>query len=288
MSELDRHLQGVTPLDSPPDIPELEPTVDDESVTDDPDLAPDPAKQKGDRPVENLKGEMDRKLAAYAQQIQDLKELVLSLRQQPVAPVAPTQEPAQTDISRMSSAQLKQLRGTITDPAQRELLNDLIAQRTAEEVSVQHVQQLGISQQAASARDQANSMAVRRYPELLDPSSEFRRNVDNHLLELKQRYGESYLSSDPRIVLNAANEVAMKTGYRARDTRGGGNSVATRHQSAPAGGDQKPTADEERQQERIAQRLSPALPTGKSFDKTKLRKNTAVYKTLMDQIVKGQ
>jgi hypothetical protein len=274
---------GVDPLSSPLDIDPV--SFDDEPVIES-ISEPDPDDKKAGRTVDNLKGEMDRKLSAQMREIQELKSLVLSLRPQSSSPAAPTTEPA-NDITRMSSVQLKQFRAQITDPAQREALNDLIAQKTAEEVTSQRVQQFDQSQQFTSARDQANSMAVRRYPELLDPASEFRQSVDRHLLELKQRYGDTYLTADPRIVLNAANEIAMKTGYKARDTRGGGNSVATRHQSAPTGGDKAPTPEEEAADKRLAQRLSAALPTGKSFDPKRIKEGKAIYHQIMDQIVKG-
>jgi hypothetical protein len=122
---------------------------------------------------------------------------------------------------------------------------------------------------------------------LSDRSSEFYRAVNEHLNEL----GSTYVNSNPRAVLDAANDVAAQMGMapqqvsHAAALRG---RIANKSNSGPARGVQ--SSDDSKvkaERDEIAKRLKGALPPGKEFNSKSLNDRVDYYKQNSQYYLKG-
>lgn len=273
MSELQRQLEGVT-ADPPAAIPNEPEPLDDslEREVMEPSEEPSAGEPKPERPIENVKAEFDRKFRNLEARILDKLD---QLKPQPSV-VVPEQSGGPTnELDRMSVAQLQQLRTTL-QPDQQRQLDDYLMPRIIRETVRSEVATANRSQAVDQARRQAGTQAATRYPDLMDPTSDFHQRVNARLMQL----GRGYIDQNPRAVLDVANEVAIETGYAGRISRAQ-PTVANRSNQGPVPQQGPPAINE-----RIANRLADAMP-GRKFDPKRVAEGIKFYQQNQDAIVRG-
>jgi hypothetical protein len=271
MSELGRQLEGVIitePAEPTPAARQPEPTqtLDDQGLE---ALGAEltemtPSEPKPERPIENLRGEFDRKFRSLQGDMNEIKSM---LKQSSVAAAPVTEGSPTADLDRMPIAKLQELRGTL-QPEQQTQLDGYLTVRVAREAARQEVAAVNQTQSFESRRTQAAAQAMARYPDISDDGSDFARRVEAKLASL----GQDYVARNPRAVLDAANEVAVETGY-APKTRSPIGSLATRQNMSPPAKTAAPSINP-----RLAARLADGMP-GRKFDAKAIAKGREYYNT---------
>lgn len=191
----------------------------------------------------------------------------------------------------MSVAELRQLRVQVQaeNPDKLEDLDAYITERVVEERVSSQLNQFQQTTAISQQRQNANTQATERYPELKVEGSEFRQAVNDRLNDL----GEDWVKNNPRAVLDAANDVAFELGIQpqrgGRSERMRGRVAGARTGKATA----KPDPIDEHlpvndaQIDSISSRLADALPPGKSFDKSRIKENMKAYRDNTHFFLKG-
>lgn len=246
--------------------------------------------EKSGRTIENVYRELSRKQEEFQSQMMSQfmdaqRQLVEALK------VKPEPEKKTGTLDDMSVSELESLRGQVAENSPDKLgefdaylnkrrVDDQVASRMSDWEKRQSVEQ---------ARGKAQQDALRRYPELADRSSAFYAAVNNRLNEL----GDSYVNSNPRAVLDAANDVAAEMGVspraagKAASMRG---RVATRGNSNPKA--KEAQADDESgpsqaEIDKIAAKLQGALPKGKKFNTKDLKDKSKFYRNNLQYYLRG-
>lgn len=260
MSKLDAAIDGVLPVTPP---------------APDPNLAnPQPEGEKGGkgRTPDEVRGELLRKQdeavaalrAEISAGISSIRGMVEGLAATKPAPAAG----AAKGLEDMSVAELRAMRQQIPadQPQTLAALDAVINDRAVDErVSLTLKREL-TTQKFVQIEQEANEAAMSRWPELRDKSTQLYK-LTNRLLNEAGDLAET----DPRAVLNAANEAGIALGltpkgYTPRPAYGrDGRVVPGRDANAPAPGSPggKLTADQEANLDRISRRLGDAMPNGR-------------------------
>jgi hypothetical protein len=256
-------IQDSPPVDQEPDVePDVEPQGDDKDQDDG---------DKG-RSLDNVRGELLRKQDKLRDELADLKAelrgISSALKSQP-KPAQPA-EPAD-DLMQYSVQQLESLRGQIPEEKQAEF-DRYIMKRTMDEEINSRISVFTREQQLQQKRDQYNRTATSRYPDLADLTSEFAREVNYRLQDLD----EDVVNSNPRIVLDLANEVAIEKGVKPSSRRVIRGRPATADTAPAPTNKPKPSMSDEEMSD-IAKRLQGALPKGKKFDMDRVKQRVEFY-----------
>lgn len=283
---LEKELEGVTTpeIDSPDDL------IDDTDIdSDDSEVSGDDAtaagseegtddesgtQKKQGRTIENVRGELLRKLREENETTRRLLNQVLQTIQS--APV-PTQSKKPETLDDLPVETLESQRGQVPEDKRAEFDSYLIKRRIDEGIrngltAVQEEQKYG------DERRRANQIAVDRYPELSNRGSQFYAEVNRRLAALDPNHRKY----NPRIVLNLAEDVASEQGIQPRKvtprfrSTGAPSSVrsdkpASSKEAAPnvIGGD--------KEYDEIAEKLKHAMK-GRPFNKERIMKRAAEYR----------
>ena len=265
MTELGRQLMGVTAVEPPAtDTPAAPAPLDDTALealgTEPTDLQ---SADRPERPIENVRAEFARKFGNLQSELAEIKDLLRS-QSSVAAPKEPAGPSADNDLDRMPVAKLQELRGTL-QPEQQVQLDAYLTQRIARDAVRHEMAAVQQTQSFENLRKQAGMQAAGRYPEILDPTSEFAQRVQAKLVSL----GKDYAERNPRAALDVANEVAIEIGYAPKSRIQPG--VATRQNQGPVQRQQQPVVNP-----RLASRLADAMP-GRKFDEKRLAEGLRYY-----------
>jgi hypothetical protein len=264
MAGLDDQLKGVTPADSPAVEPEPEPK-------------PEPKEGEGgdDRTLENVRGELLRKMKEQEAKIEGMfTQLSNQMSQQTKSSQSQSLTPDNVDandLSTYSAAQLENLKRSTdwskVSDADKDAFEGILSQRRIDEALNSKLAVFTEQQTIDQERQRFGQIAMDRYPDLGDKTSEFAREVNAKI----QAMPESLVFSNPRIVLDISNEVAITKDVKPQRRRSvSGKPASTR--TAPT--DKPDTANlrSDAEHDQIASRLANALPRGKKFDRDRIRK----------------
>ncbi|HUW33541.1 MAG TPA: hypothetical protein VM223_18180 [Planctomycetota bacterium] len=237
--ELRDQLKGVQ-LDPPPAIEDD--LTNDEVIEDDADPAEDTGgdddkKTDEDRPPTNWYREMARKQEAFQEKMQreflEAQERMMeNFRSTPVKPPENNGDP----LAQRTIAELKQLRADVPE-GQKQAYEEYLVERIAQDVAQKSIDEFKSAYTAVSSREQAVKDAVNRFPDLANPASDFAKAANAKL----QKLGKGYIDSNPRAVLDVANEVALETGT---SFRGPNPARRTNPPGKPASGNQSPATSQ--------------------------------------------
>ena len=275
MADLFDQLKGVNPADPPAAEPEpVEPK-------------PEPAAKdgKGDgegRSLDNVRGELLRKITDHEAKIEGMfSQLSNQMSQQAkssqTAPVTPSNVDA-NDLNTYSVAQLEGLQNTTdwskVSEGERRTFDNILSQRRIDETLNSKLAVFTEQQAIDTERVRFGQIAVDRYPDLRDKKSEFAREVNARI----EAIPDTQISSNPRVALDIANDVAIDKGVTPQRRRTvSGKPAPTR--SAPSQ-DTNVSKRSDAEHEQIASQLSHALPRDKDgkpqkFDMDRIRKKEA-------------
>jgi hypothetical protein len=213
------------------------------------------------------------------------RQLVESLR------ATPEPEKKTGTLDDMSVAELEQMRAQVQE-ANPEKLGEFDAylnQRRVDQQVTSRMSEWEKRQQVEQIRGKAQQDALRRYPELAQQGSPFYTAVNARLNEL----GDSYVSANPRAVLDAANDVAAEMGVSPRQANraaGMRGRVANKGNANPQAKQESPddkSVVSDAEHDKIASRLAGALPKGKKFDKKSLKERGQFYRDNMQYYLRG-
>ena len=283
---LRQQLQGVTP---PPDPPAGEPPIEDEDLeTNEPIEDADDGDGDGpgepkDRSAENYYREVIRKS-------EEREERMLSMMEKLADTPTPVRsEPVKKSgdsLDDRSIDELDGLRDQVPEDRRAAFDSYLNKRRVTEEVETR-MSDLEHRTEVRTARQGAGQEAVNRYPDLADPGSDFAKKVNAKLRTL----GRTYIDSNPRAIVDVANEVAISEGrqFRSNSGRRPKGSQANRS-STPVDNESRGSKGKQFQSTEetaaIAERLSRALPKGKKFDVTKINERANEYDKNRDLFIK--
>lgn len=237
---------------------------------------PEGDEDQGGRTIENVYRELSRKQEEFQERM--MQQMAESQKMLVEAIQTRTPEPEKNSgntFDDMSVSQLEEFRAQVAEnnPEYLQQFDTYLQQRRVDETVEQRLQQYRQKDQMESRRKQANETAVTRYPELGQKNSNFYRAVNSRLQEM----GREWVESNPRAVLDAANDVAVEMGMTPQTHRpairgnmasrdmGGGAPVSKPNEKKPL----PKSASTEEDRAAIAARLKAALPAGKSFSADK-------------------
>lgn len=296
--------------DVPDSSPEREDFIEDlnDHLDDDSDQKPegkgaDPGDGDGDedgkdggRTIENVYRELSRKQSKLEERLVDM--LAENQRLLAESITGRSREPERktgNTLDDMSVSELETFRAQVAEnnPDRLAEYDAYLNQRRVDHRVNERIQQFETKSQLEARRREANQVAVDRYPELGRRNSEFWRAVNSRLEEL----GESYVHTNPRAVLDAANDVAAERGVTPNTVRQRvRGSVGSRRSGggAPVGNDGQEkslnlpkSAKTEASRAKIASRLQHALPKGKTFDDAKMSKTMETYQKNINYYMRG-
>jgi hypothetical protein len=262
---LDKELKDV-PVDSSATPVEEKPVSEDqEPSTIEPSKESEPAEKDL---LYNHKREMERKLAEQRDELPRIVQQVLEpvldkLTQSTQAPKQPS------TVDEMSLAQLQDLRNQVSamenpDPVAIRQIDDAIVDRRVDQKLENRLGSFEANQRMESQRESSKTEALRLYPDLRNPQSDFYRAVDTAL----RLRGEEYVRSNPQAVLDVAARVAVESGVKPVRSTPAPN--VARSRSAPAPEDEAPAITDEIKA--LKKHYEKALPEGKTFDEKRLQK----------------
>lgn len=251
--------------------------------------------QKDGRTIENVYRELSRKqdklqekmLEMMAENQRLIAESITGRNREPEKKTGNT-------LDDMSVTELENFRAQVAEqnPDKLAEYDTYVNRRRVDEQVNERIRQFETKSQVESRRREANTAAVSRYPELGRRGSEFYKAVNARLTEL----GQSYYDSNPRAVLDAANDVAAERGIaptprqRVRGSvagrRGSGAPVKNADMDGPARNLPK-NAKEKADRDAIAARLRSALPKGKDFDDKAITKRMGEYQDNLNYFLRG-
>jgi len=258
-------------VESPATESESEEVIDQETDVEETD-----EKGKGDkgRTLDNVRGELVRKQDRLEQSLRnEIRELRTALL---ASKPAAKQEPA-NELDAMSVSQLENLRAQVPE-GQKEAFEAYLSTRRTEDLVEKRFSSFTAQQEFAKQRAYYTTMAVERYPDLKDYTSDFAREVDQMLSALDP----AVVARNPRVVYDLANDIAIQRDVRPRQRRVvSGKTATTRTSPAPAA-ESKAKIDPT-----LAAKLKRALPKGKDFNTDRLKERAEYYSEhLSDHIQK--
>lgn len=290
MSRLDNAVRSVPAGTSPAnDYPDDANHVDD-AETPEPEGhegadSDDSGEGKPGRTVENVRGEVLRKMEKNNQEmlreIAALREELGKAREQYGVPTAPAADTPKT-IEDMSIAELEAMLPSVPDE-QKGQFKEYLLLRKAEERAERKFAKRHESERYNELEQKYNSQAMSRWPQLGDRTSELYRNTDRILSEMGKA-----AENNPRAVLDAANEAGLELGLT--PTMGLTPRTPQRTPSGLAPG--RSTADgpskkrdsiNMEEMEKVAKGLQNAMP-GKKFTKEQLKRIAEREKMYRDTI----
>jgi len=258
---------------------------------------PEPTEAKGDegakegdgdgRTIDNVYRELSRKQEEFQNRmLEQQNKLIEALNRKPEP--APEKKTGNS-LDDMSVSELETARATIAEqnPEQLAGFDAYVNQRRVDEQVNSRMSQWESRQQTEQLRGKAQQDALRRYPELATRGSEFYNAVNSRLNEL----GDSYVSVNPRAVLDAANDVAAEMGMAPRQA---GKAAQMRGRVANKGNanpqaktEEKKEGMSEAEMAAISKRLSGAMPKGKEFDAKAIREREKFYRDNQQYYTRG-
>lgn len=216
---LEKELEGVTASDipSPEDVNESDEQVDDldtdagDESDQDSDSDGDGADDKPGRTVENVRREVLRKLDESEKRNASLFGQMISLMKSMAESKSEGKKPGAKDVADMSSNELAALRDQVPEDKRAEFDALLVEKRIEERVD-QRLTKFQEERKYRDERTRANQLAVERFPQLKDMTSQLALEVDRRLKDMP---GE-FKRYNTRIVLNTAEDVAAELGIRPR------------------------------------------------------------------------
>lgn len=294
MSRLDDAVRSV-PAGSSPANDEADDTSQDLDTeipesTGEQDNGEQPEGEESGRTVENVRGEVLRKMQKANEELKaELDALRNDLRQAQNQYGVPQSQAATNQPKTIEDMSVQELEGLLPNVPedQKADFKEYILLRKAEERAEQKYMARTQSQQLAEQERRFNEQAVTRWPQLQDRSSEFYRATDRILSEM----GES-AASNPRAVLDAANEAGLELGI-APST----GLIPTRRRAPGSVAPGRSTAESPKKKsdvdmaevEKTASRLQNALPNRK-FTKDQLKRiaeRTKHYQETINTRVRG-
>lgn len=288
MSRLDEAVRSVPAESSPADDDALE-TADAEIADPNPegDLdneGDDSGDDKG-RTIENVRGELLRKLEKSNEKLMSelraMREEATRLRDQYGVPAPATNTNQPKTLDDMTVAELEAAAAQVPED-QKQAFDQYLLERKVQARVDESLNKFQEKNQRQTAEQRFNEQAITRWPELRDRNSDFYRATDRILSEMG-----AAAASNPRAVLDAANEAGLElgqmpqTGLRRnassppRKTPAPGRKTS----SGPSSADALPPAD----QQRIADKLASAMP-GRKFTKEQLKRIAERDKMYREQI----
>lgn len=283
MSDLEKELQGVTNIadDSPADgndnqeVEEILEPGDEIDEAGDEDAAEDvESEAKPDRSIKNVRGELLRKQT-------EAERRILSQMDQRFAQIldlfktfgatSQSKKPAQT-FDDLSIQELEAMKGQVPDE-QKEAFSEYLISRKVDAKISQSVSKVQEDAKYSAERTRANTIAVQRYPDLRNRTTQLFMEVDRRL----RAASPEQIKYNPRIVMNIADDVAAELGVAPKQT-----SQARRMTTRPKDGDNKPVQRNEEsgvndaELNDIAKKLAPAMK-GKSFNMKRVKERTKEY-----------
>lgn len=232
----------------------------------------DPGEPKEPRTPDNVRGELMRKRdadnAAIDVRLSRMEGMLQNIASQPAPP--PTSSAPPSDINQMTSTQLEGLRPQVPEDRRGEL-DVLIQQRKIDESIATGIDQRLSAHQRQTLRDESNTLAHGRWPELRDQGSQFYRVTNNVLNER-----DAGVNSDPQVLLDAANEAGARLGLKPTSHALTPIGFDVPHGTQPPGAAPKSGMSQEKARA-IAKRLQGALPHGKKFDLERVTERHGEY-----------
>lgn len=296
MSRLDDAALSVPAGSAPADDHDLDPHDDDLAGNDpeptgeqgDGDDSDEGGKDKEGRSLENVRGELLRKMQKQNEEMMaEIRRLQEASQYRP-EPKPETKDKPKT-LDDMSVAELEQYRDQVPEENKAQF-ERYITERRAAEIARNTILEERQKDTFTNAESKANEKAFGRWPQLHDKSSEFYRVTDRILKEMGPG-----ADTNPRAVLDAANEAGLELGltpqsFRPRVRRREPGDVQTGRTSRPpkSGKDDVMDVNSEEHQA-IQKRLAQAMP-GKKFTKEQLKriaKRGKLYQENRDLFTRG-
>lgn len=235
-------------------------------------------KKKGERTLDEVRGEFDRKHGVLEAGISEIRGMLQGMAQQrAVQPAAPPAG-APSSLEDMTAAQLEALRPQVKDE-QKAVFEDLLGRKKQDESIASTIQTQFQQRDLETARERHSETAFGRWPELHSQGK--LRDMTNKILNDKG----ATATSDPRAVLDAANEAGLALGLTPKGMHMMGRNFSGSH---PGGGTAPPDEGAAKgapqiTEERLAylaKRYKGALPKGKFTDEAldRIRENSAAYR----------
>lgn len=166
------------------------------------------------RTVDNVRGELMRKMEKEREYFTDLVRSLES-KIETLTSVAGPAKPANTKgapntLDDLSIAELKTLRAQVPEE-QREAFEEYFEERRVREVAEAQVRAITNKQSFADTEKTATEVALTRWPDLRDATSELYRATNKVLRDMG-----AAADSNPRAILDAANEAGMQLGLSPR------------------------------------------------------------------------
>lgn len=244
----------------------------------------EPGDKDGDRTIDNVRGELIRKMEKSQTEMQDAltgirQDIQNAIKGAQTSPPAPQNTGPKT-VEQMSLTELRTLRSGLpadSDAGQVAALDSLIMERTIDDRARALVDAESKRFTFKQREDSANETALERWPELRQ-RGEFYAKVSQKLDSMGD-----IANADPDAVLNAANNVGIEMGLSPanglRSAPSRGRQTPTNVAGAntgPGAEDGTPTLSDEKAAE-IASSLAGALPAGKKFDLKAVKARTEQY-----------
>ena len=250
--------------------------VPDSSPDSDPSKEPKKeGKKKQERTADEVRGEVLRKQEKDKAEIMGkLADLSIQIGQSTQFRQEPAPTPGNTGtkkLEEMSSAELAQFQSALdwekVSDADKLDFKILVASKQQEEKFGTQLKSLQKSQKLDAERQKYADIAKTRYPDLQKKGSDLAREVDTRL----QALSETIVLSNPSVVLDLANEVAIQKNIRPETRRiveGLGRPAGSRTASAGTEDDEPEGMMDDDQRAALAKAFERrnALPKGQKFD----------------------
>lgn len=255
---------------------------------DDGDESSDEESGKG-RTIENVYRELSRKQEEFQNRmLEQQNKLIEKLAESRTA--EPEKKTGNT-LDDMSLQELETLRGQVAEnnPDKLGEFDSYLNKRRVDDQVQSKMSDWEKRQADQQLRSRAQQDALRRYPELANRGSEFYSQVNARLNEL----GDSWVSRNPRAVLDAANDIAAEMGVAPRAATKVANMrgrVARKSNSNPKASAPNPKDEgglTDKAFDQIGSRLGNAMPKGKKFDKEAIDKRAKFYRDNLQYYLRG-
>lgn len=279
MDPLKDQLDGVTP---PSPVEPVEP------------VEPDPVKKdddKGERTLDNVRGELVRKLEDSEKRSDTKLDAILTRMDNMQGDIAgrnqaPPDKPASTpggnplDSYSVDQLQLALVNEQVDEPT-KQSINAYLPVRVARDEARRIGEENRLTDVAARTRQEANQAAVDRYPDLVNPATQLHKEVNRILLARGSQ------TQNPTAVLDAANEAAARLGFEmkapSRQPRVPQTPAGVNNQAPVSGDPNEYEGMTDTEIDAIASKLDHLLGrnkdgTKKTFDKDFIREQSKIYK----------
>ena len=269
-------LKGVT-LDSPTDEPTPEETPAEDVVVDD-------DKGKNERTADNVRGELLRKMSKQDQLLHSLSDQVTQLNSALRAVPAQTAQPQPANKTSLDDYTIDELSTARAEvPAEKLAEFDLYVNKRVTKDTIQREMSTFRTSHDFDVKQQTYAQqAADRFPDIKDETSDFARAVQKKLNDVP----DAVLTSDPKLILHLANEVALDSDIkptRRRTVKGLEKPASSNTGPGPGSKEKDVTLDKD-----LMKKLERALPAGKKFNEERLGERIQYYNEhIGDHVKKG-